>query len=47
MNPANLTEKLALPVMPFVKPIGGVYMISPSVDALSGYPFATTLLVGA
>jgi Dyp-type peroxidase family len=40
MDPEKPTATLALPKEPFVKPLGGVYMISPSIAALSGAPFS-------
>ncbi|KAF7970552.1 hypothetical protein HWV62_23727 [Athelia sp. TMB] len=42
MDPENATASLTLPNQPFVTPLGGVYMISPSLSALSGFPFSTT-----
>lgn len=42
MDPEHVTDKLDLPKQPFVTPLGGTYMISPSLTALSGFPFSTT-----
>ncbi|KAF7986375.1 hypothetical protein HWV62_35400 [Athelia sp. TMB] len=42
MDPENVTATLTLPKQQFVTPLGGAYMISPSLQALSGFPFSTT-----